>query len=477
MEIKTSGPKTKTSKTKIRNPNAIMNEGPTIVGMMSAIIERGGSIDSAVRDVAKNGPKRSASLFRSIAVRADTRQIPDISHGLSEMLTSLPAEATAYRRSVHMVMVAAASPDQSERKRMLSDASDISLTGLKEIGENYSTSLNVPCMMIFGLGIMVPMVLMSILPMLSLGGVFGNSSSSIGPIVLVTVVVIPAIIMSLIFSVKEKNPFMRPVSNMDPKYILPALSAAPAALAVFVLTNDLQMSLMIAAVVSGIAMLAYVFPYVRSESVREKQEMLLQDAVFELGNRLIAGENFETAIVKAVGMRAECSAIAESISREMAVCRGDACAAIKASVGKVSVRISDVFCDVYRCSLKDVRDAGRLAVSIGRQIQDQDTVRKGIKNKLKSMTDMMTGTAAVFAPLVLGMSVTMLEPVSRVMEGADLGGTSQILSVYLIELCILIAVLTSFLNGKTDIMYMTYRMGIILPVSMAVFTMCSAIGL
>jgi hypothetical protein len=147
------------------------------------------------------------------------------------------------------------------------------------------------------------------------------------------------------------------------------------------------------------------------------------------------------------------------------------------SIGGISARLSGVFCDVYRCSLKDARDAGRLAVSVGRQIQDQDNVRKGIRNKLKSTTDMMTGTAAAFAPLVLGMSVTMLDPISRVMDGVDFGSTSLILSVYLVELCILVSVLTSFLNGKVDTRDVAYRLGMMLPVSLIVFTLCSSIGL
>jgi len=465
------------SQKKIKNPNAILNEAPTVVGMMSAVVEKGGSIDTAVRDVAKNGPERSAAMFRAIVVKADTRQISDISCGISEMLSSLPAEVAAFRRSIHMVMAAAVSTELSERRRMLGDASEISLNGLKEVGENYSTSLNIPCMMIFGLGIMVPMVLMSILPMLSLGGMLGGSSIGTTPITIVTLVLVPAVLLSLIISVKEKNPFLKRSSNMDPKYIVPVLSAFPTALAVLFVTKDMQLSTLVAAVVSGASMLAYTATYVSSEKKREKQEILLQDSVFELGNRLIAGENFETSILKAIGIRTECSPIADSVYREMGICRGDSCYAIRESIGKISAGVAEVFCDVYRCSLKDVRDAGRLAVSVGRQIQDQDSVRKGIKNKLKSMTDMMTGTAAIFAPLVLGMSVTMLGPISKVMDGVEFGSISSILSIYLIELCILVSVLTSFLSGKVDIRDITYRLGLMLPISLVMFTLCSSIGL
>ena len=462
---------------KIKNPNAILNETPTVVGMMATVIEGGGSIDTAVRDVAKNGPERSAALFRSIVVRADTRLIRDISQGLSEMLSSVPAEAAAFRRSIHMIMAAEASTEISERKRMLCDASDIALSGLREIGEKYSTSLNIPCMMIFGLGIMVPMVLMSILPMLSLGGVFGDSSVGSEPIILATLVFIPAVILGIIVSIKSKNPFVKASSNMDLKYVLPMLSGIPVAFVINQLTQDIQLSLTVAAIISGISALIYVAPHVHSEKKREKQELLLQDSVFELGNRLIAGENFETSIVKAIGARKECSPVADSVYREMGICRGDACSAIKTSIGNTSTHLSGVFCDVYRCAQKDTRDAGRLAVSVGRQIQDQDVVRKGIRNKLKSMTDMMTGTAAIFAPLVLGMSVTMLEPISKVMDGVDFGNISAVLSIYLIELCVLVAILTSFLNGKIDIRDILYRLGFMLPISLTMFMLFSKIGL
>lgn len=466
------------AKNKMKNINTFMNEGPTVVGMMSAVIEGGGSLDTAVRDVARNGPKRSASLFREIVTKADTRQISDIGHGVKEMLSSLPGEATSYRRSLHMVMAASFSSEQSERKRMLEDASSIALNGLKEVGESYSTSLNIPCMMIFGLGIMVPMILMSILPMLSLGGMFGSSAIGTGPIVMITLILIPCLIIALIMSIREKNPFMRSnISKADLKMAIPLLLMLPLAIVLLTVTSDISLSIILAAVISGAIALLSVLSAVKAENIREKQEMFLQDSVFELGNRLIGGENFETAIVEAIGTRKECSAISESVARELKMCRGDVCSAIRGSVGKVSEHISEVLCDIYRCSLKDIRDAGRLAVSIGRQLQDQNTVRKGIKNKLKSMTDMMTGTAAVFAPLVLGMSVTMLGPISKVMDGVDMSNTTTILLVYLAELCILMAVLTSCLNGRNDVREMVFRAGIMLPVSMIMFMICSSIGL
>jgi len=466
-----------TKKKKI-NPNVIMNEGPTVIGMMSAVIESGGSLDTAIRDVAKNGPVCSSEMFRGVVIDADTRTISDIKSGLFDELSKLPPPLTPLRRSVHMTAAASESADSSEKKRMLKDASEISLNGLKETGETYSSSLNGPCMMIFGLGIMVPMVLMSILPLLNMGGMFGSSPIGSGPIAFFTIVLIPCVIAGLILSVKEKNPFMR--YNKDDRkfvYLVPLLSAGPMAILIWSMTKDVTMAIMISSVLGGLFTFIVLFPHVNREKTRERQEQFLKDAVFELGNRLLSGENFETALVNSIGIRKECAHTSEAVQRELEMCRGDVCSAIRESVGTVSVHMAEIFCDIYRCSKRDTHDAGRLGISIGRQLQDQDTVRKSIQNKLKSMTDMMTGTAAVFAPLVLGMSIAMLGPVSKVMEGVDTSSTPMILSVYLVELCILMAVLTAYLSGRTGLREISCRIGMTLPISMVVFYLCSNLGL
>ena len=460
------------------NPNIMMNEGPMTIGMMSTVIEGGGSLDTAIRDVAKNGPRLSSKIFRSVTVDADTRTKSDLKTGLTQILATFPPALASFRRAVHMVIAASESADQVDRKRMLKDASDISLNGLREAGETYSSSLNGPCMVIFGLGIMVPMVLMSILPLLNMGGMFGSSQIGSGPIVFVTLVLVPCVIAGLVMSVKEKNPFLRSgKERSDTRSILLLMATIPLTIIIWNISGDVTLSMVVSCCIGGGVTFIILHPSTRNERMREKQEQLLKDAVFEFGNKLLAGENFERALVGAIGIRKECEDLSKSMGRELDVCRGDVRSAIYAVIGPVSGRMADIFCGVYECSLKDIRDAGRLAISVGRQLQDQDTVRKAIQNKLKSMTDMMTGTAAVFAPLVLGMSIAMLGPISKVVEGTDTAGTSTILTIYLAELCILMAVLTAYLGGRTGTREIIYRIGMTLPISMVMFTISSNLGL
>ena len=85
---------------------------------------------------------------------------------------------------------------------------------------------------------------------------------------------------------------------------------------------------------------------------------------------------------------------------------------------------------------------------------------------------MMTGTAVLFAPLVLGMSVSMLGPLSEIAGYREVGDTGAVLSVYLVELCALIAVLTSDLGGRSGIREIVWRFSTMAPVALVVFRIC-----
>jgi hypothetical protein len=411
-----------------------------------------------------------------VVFAADTREARDIRTGLSGMLMRLPAAAVSYRRSMQMMIAASESGDGNERKRMLKDAADLALAGLKEAGEAYGASLNTPCMVVFGLGIMVPMILMSILPMLNLGGMFGRSPISPAALSAITLIVIPAAIATVILSIKESNPFMSAADEKaDLRYVMPFIGAAAIAFLIHSRTGSLELSVTSAFAVVGAVMYAVMRPEAGREKVRAEQEACLKDSVFELGNRLSSGENFENAVVAAVGIKKECVPLADALRNEMLMCRGDCCAAVDTVIGGISPTVSGFVCDIHRCSRKDIRDAGRLAISLGRQLQDQETVRKGIGNKLKGMVDMMTGTAMLFAPLVLGMSVAMLRPLADLVGGGA-GDTAAILVVYLIELCVLTAFLTAYLKGDPGFKGIMRRIAVALPVSLSVFHLCTSIA-
>lgn len=436
--------------------------------MMSVVVESGGSLDSAVRGVAENGPKTIRKLFSDIVHDADTRIVPDIRSGLDDLLSSLPKELSGFRRSMHLMMAAAELPTGPEKTRILKEATDISLDGLKDAGEKFSSSLSNPCMLIFGLGVMTPMILMSVIPLLQIGRDM-NSTMTPFPLVFIILVAVPVVVLAIAVGISKGNPFGSENGDKDFSVLAVYLLSPVLGIVAWFILEDFLKVLLLATVPVGLIAFVRLRPSIKNESKRREQETMLYESIFELGNRLISGDNFENSAVGALESRRETAEVSETLRKEMVLCRGDVETAVYSALSPVSPAVAETYAEIYRSSRKNLRDAGRLAISMGRQIQDRETVMKNIVNKLKSMLDMMTATAAVFAPLVLGLCMAMLRPLTTISDMPDMSGVSVVIGIYLIELCALMAILTVALTGKNDVSNMAYRFSMMLPVSMMIF--------
>jgi hypothetical protein len=456
----------------------LMNECPAVIGMLTSTLQSGGSIDTAIRTITTNGPILSREIFTDVVRKADTKGSPSLSRCLSDRMSELPAEATGYSRAILMALSAAESTDNETKDRMLRDSADISLESVREMGESYGASLTTPCMTIFGIGIMVPMILMSILPMLSIGGMFSSKTIDQNIIVAVTIVVIPCAILLMSIRLRNRNPFLtRNTSIGQIRYALPILLAIPMAAAYSLVTDDMEGLFVFSLAPACIAAVILMSDVIRNDRARRACEQSLMDSVFDIGNRMLSGTNFENAAAEAMSARKGSTELSETFRRECVLCRGDVYSAIYRSVDPVSTEMSLALRNICLCSENDSDDAGRLAVTLGKQFQNRNITRKSLEHRLKSTTDMMSGTAMVFAPLVLGMSVSMLGPLSKLSGYVAMEGTSLVLGVYLIELSALISILISSLGDGDDISKMIWRFCIMCPISLIVFAISCALSL
>ena len=460
-------------------PELYLNESPSVISMMAAVISPGGSIDSAVRYVADKGPKNTSKLFRDMVSDTDCRRTSDIRDSLYFLSSSLPNQLSAFRRALYMTISASETASREERQRILREATDISLAGLRQTGEDYSSKLQTPCMVVFGLGIMVPMILLSIAPMLGMGDAIGMRmtipESLLETIILVLV---PAAVAGVILSIRGKNPFMTGGCDTDGLWkVCPMFLSVP----LYCMLQNLGLEeircIALALALPALAAFILVGPDVRIGKDRARKENAIKDALFDLGNRMVTGENFESALVGALSVRKECRDVAEALSRECEICRGDIETAIDMCISGISETMAGFVKDIYRASCKDLRDAGRLATAIAHQLQDQDSVRKGIENKLRNMTDMMNGTSMVFAPLILGLSIMMMGPLSAVSGSSDPSHAFTVVSIYLVELALLISMLGSMLAGRFSAINVIYRFSMTLPSAMAILSVCASITL
>ena len=456
----------------------LVDECPTVIGMMTSVIGSGGSLDSAVRTVAASGPIRSREMFLGAVCVADTKGARSLSDALAEAVSRLPREASGYRDAVMLCIAASESATHEEGLTLLREASDIALDSVRSMGEKYSSSLTVPCMVVFGLGIMVPMILMSIVPLLGIGGLFGDVGIDGGMVAAVTLVAIPATILLVSFWIRRSNPFAPTEGGSGGvRCAIPLLTVIPLAAVATRSGCGTEIAVVLSVVPATVVTVMLMVSDRRADRSRRECEKGLRSCVFEIGNRMMGGESFERVCVGTVSARRECAGVGERLDREIGICRGDVQSAVDRAVSPISADVSRAFCDILRSSACDTVDAGRLAMALGRQFHNSDDVRRRLESELRSMVDMMTGTAVLFAPLVLGMSVSMLGPLSELSGAGTSGDTGTVLSVYLVELCGLIAVLTSDLSGRHGAREVVWRFSTMVPVSLVVFTVCSGFGL
>ena len=446
--------------------------------MLTSSLESGGSLDTAIRSVALEGPVNSRRLFSDAVNSVDTKSHPGLREALTDVLEKLPEQAMGYRRSVGMCIAASESQDRTESSRILRDAADSALENVRLMGESYSSSLSFPCMAIFAIGIMVPMILMSLMPMLSIGGMFGADMISGETVILVTLALIPGGILAMCMWIRSRNPFREDHGRfIGWRTALPLLITIPLIIVHRMLGFDPDGMLLFSLAPAAIITLAYAWGDRKRSVETDRCVDSLMDSIMDMGNRMLSGENFETASVGSMESKVHCSEIGRRLGCELEMCRGDIGSAVRMAVSPVSPEMASSIDDIRSCSVRDVEDAGRLAVTMGRQYQNRSVTMRVLETRLKSLTDMMFATAAVFAPMVLGLSISMLEPLSSMAGYSGLEGTSSVLDVYLVELCMLISLLTSSLGRGGRFVDTLWRFCAMCPVSLLIFAICGQVSL
>ena len=240
-----------------------------------------------------------------------------------------------------MCRAASESQDRTESSRILRDAADSALENVRLMGEAYSSSLSCPCMAIFAIGIMVPMILMSLMPMLSIGGMFGADMISGETVILVTLALIPGGILAMCMWIRSRNPFREDHGRfIGWRTALPLLITIPLIIVHRMLGFDPDGMLLFSLAPAAIITLAYAWGDRKRSVETDRCVDSLMDSIMDMGNRMLSGENFETASVGSMESKVRCSEIGRRLGCELEMCRGDIDSAVRMAVSAVSTEMA-----------------------------------------------------------------------------------------------------------------------------------------
>ncbi|MBA3044961.1 MAG: type II secretion system F family protein [Candidatus Thermoplasmatota archaeon] len=481
---------------------------PEVINYMVMSMELSPSIDRAVLFAAENAEGPMADELKSLIWKVQAREFATTEDALMSYAGELESSNEELRSAIYNILSASKESEHEKMRASLRRASESVMTGTKQRVEGFAASLSTPATVLFSLGILLPMIIGSMLPMLSLGGLnMGPQPAATQEESWVPIFVLSVLVMDLMFpiialvysnSILAKRPGMHTVAPPERHGILNKLPFSGVILAGFAglgyisgtYMNFWEMEWSIAALVAILGASAaawYILAWgtrINSMKKIEKLEDRMPDMLFQLGSRLGEGLALERAI--------------EDVSRTMADTEigeflGDVLARMRRSgaglsgvlfsrdIGILNTHPSRKLRAAMRLVVeaagKDPDMAGSILITMSNHMRELANSDKDMRLKLRSTIDSMKNTAILFAPVIMGVTVGLYSLLSRTfgeMNGAETMPAPLFIMIIGIYLLMTVATIMYFCAGiehgrgrwKRDA-------GIALPVAALIFCVCS----
>lgn len=399
------------------------------------------------------------------------------------------AHSGELKAALNSMVTASCEATEEGRRRALDRANRSMVAGARRRIEEYAHSLSTPSMVMFGLGILLPIMVGSFLPMMSwdiwspsYGDAPGEGSTT-------SAVIQTAFVMNLVFPlvafmVASDAASKHPLERVEPGHdrlarlglALPVAAASASAAMLTCTLLFLDGIWMAASALLSVAVpLGGVLIAAGRDGANQPRRAAstgLEDGLFRVGARMLEGENFETALRRA----AEDCGDDASAMRRMAV--GSCVLGLDTGGSRAEARslagtnAGEAFAVVREAAKKDERAAGLLAMDISAYLRDLRELEASLKNRLRPTVSMMRMTAHVLGPVVLGVTYSIYLTLSGMMEGRgmDPGWLFLILGAFLAETNLAVTYFVWGIQGRPGHRALTHSAGACLLVSELVYT-------
>ena len=457
---------------------------------------------------AENADGPMADEMRSIVWKVQSREFATTEEALMSYANELEGANEELRSAIFNILSASKESDRGKMRSSLRRASDSVLLGTRQRVEGFAASLATPATVLFSLGILLPMIIGSMLPMISMGGFNMGQEQEVvqdsgwlpvfGLSVLLMNVIFPSIAFFYAGSILSKRPGIHTVAGRDSSAELKRYVTGMA-----VISFTLALAYIVGAMLDfwgiewSIAALLGIFGIaiggwsilamgVRVGSMKklERLEDRMPDMLFQLGSRLGEGMALERAL--------------EDVARTMKDTEmGDFLGDLISRLRRSGAGINDVLFSgtfgimpkhpsrklgaamrlVVESAGKDPETAGNILINMSNHMRDLANSDKDMRMKLRSTIDSMKNTAILFAPVIMGITVGLYALLSQTfseMNGTETMPTPRFIMIIGIYLLMTVVTIMSFCSGiehgrgrwKRDT-------GIALPVAAIIFCVCS----
>ncbi|HEX9906917.1 MAG TPA: hypothetical protein VGB78_00415 [Thermoplasmata archaeon] len=449
------------------------------------------SLPKAIRFAARNKSEYANELNQSV-----WHVIMGTHSSFEDSLLALGSRWSGYASEIKssIVSMITASSESSEegRRRALERANGSMVTGAKRRIEEYALSLSTPSMILFGLGILLPIMIGSFLPILSwdlwslepsdykepsAGGSGGMLQAAFFMNVL-----FPAIAFLIAANAITNHPLMaksRP-SIRKRGTALRSLAAATVATCLVLVAS--------ATVAKGpfshmVVLFGLTVPFsfwLLSVGKDPDHDMTggaaeAEDELFKVGSKMLEGGNFESTLASVAG---ECRPGEDSLLRRLAFRVNMMGQDVSRAAGLEHRSIADTnataaLAIVHEAACKDEATAGLLAMDLATYLRDLRSLDETLRSRLRPTVSMMKTTAHFLGPVVLGVTYVMYLTLSSMASGGsgigDAGLFFLVLGVFLAEINAVVVYFVWGIEGKQSAAVLARSTGICILLSELVF--------
>ena len=476
---------------------ASLGGAPEAVNYMAMSMRVVPALDRAVEFAAHHSEEPLASRLRQLLWNVYLRSPPGIEAAFLQFAGEWEDSQEDLKRAFFAIGSASSEQTEAGLDRILDKARRIAFEGTKARIMEYAAGLRGPTTVLFALGVLLPVIIGAMLPMLSLGGLSPRIPGAGGPpsgsdltvpIVLMMDFLFPAGAFAYAYHILGNRPGTARASG--PKLSLRRRDALIAV--VLVISAILAVTFARGPFAAFVPLwlvigagIVYIVPGLRDLELRRRENAKLEaqfpDALFLLGSRIAEGVPAERALqMTADATRgSEVATLFGRIVRALQISREGLEEILFAKDGVLrdvpSRTVRAAFRMIVEVSRKDPASAGKTIVETSTYLRDLRDVDREINRDLSSVVDAMQTTGAFFAPMVLGVTCALYGLLSRAFSRLIVLGLSPdaFLGVVGVYLILAVAVITYFRVGIArgrDVVEIRSQLARAWPVSMAVFT-------
>lgn len=494
------------------------------------------NLEHAVLFAARNSGRPLATDLKKLTWDLNLRIYSSMDDALLSFADLWGRNSEYFKRSLHLIKSSTAEPDEAQRVITLNRALDISLEGTENLMEAFAEKLKTPSYILYSIFILIPLALVALLPAVTVVGMKPKTSD----LVLLYDFVFP--LLAAVYSeyilmqrpvafaprkIPDTHPDLADIRQKKRTAILTGalVCALTAPLGYLLLasgnpggivsTNPLEGYLLPALplVIGGTAGLSiYLYfsslPYKKIRDRIKQMEQEFADSLFVLGRRISEGKAPEEAFAH-TARTMEGSKIGEAyegISMNLLSMRTNLKDAVfdeefGAFRHVYSERIRNTMLLFTESVHKNHEAAGASIIKLADHLKELSDVEERIRRSLYDVTSTMRTTAAIFAPLIAGITLALSEVITKILNQvaervsrvpADLSGMpveispetfsqsippDQFLLTIGVYIVLISAILTRFAGAIEyggERAQLKYDLACMLPVTVVIFAVSAA---